>query len=167
MTDRVREALFSSIAEIVSEADVLDLYAGTGSLGLEALSRGASSAVFVERHPAAVRSLRENVAAVGLDGCIAPMDVIRFLSRRKARVARADQGLYDLAFLDPPYPDTTASVERVMGLLGPVIRNQATVIVHRRTGDEMPSAPGFRPDGARVYGTTCLWRFLRTPIFDD
>ncbi len=167
MTDRVREALFSSIADLTPGADVLDLYAGTGSLGLEALSRGASSAVFVERHPGALRSLRENVNAVGLGGCIAPMDVSRFLARRRDRIEQTNRELYDLAFVDPPYLDTVASVERIMRLLGPFLQTSATVIVHRRTGENMPDAPGFCPEGSRIYGTTCIWRYSRVPIVQD
>ncbi len=167
MTDRVREALFSSIADLVPGADVLDLYAGTGSLGLEALSRGASSAMFVERHPGALRSLRENMNAVGLGGCIAPVDVSRFLARRKDRVKQTNRERYDLAFVDPPYPDSLASVEGIMRLLGPVTRIPATVIVHRRVGENMPNAPGFYPEGSRIYGTTCIWRFSRVPIVQD
>ncbi|MGH8912116.1 MAG: RsmD family RNA methyltransferase, partial [Acidimicrobiia bacterium] len=69
-TDRVREALFSAVGAWVEDADVLDLYAGSGSYGLEALSRGAESATFVEKGRQAIDALRANVASVGLGGTI-------------------------------------------------------------------------------------------------
>jgi 16S rRNA (guanine966-N2)-methyltransferase len=92
--DRVREALFSMLGD-VGGAHVLDLYAGSGALGIEALSRGAESAVFVERDPRAVGAIERNLAAVGADARIVKQDAGRFLSR--------GEGTYDLVFCDPPY----------------------------------------------------------------
>jgi 16S rRNA (guanine966-N2)-methyltransferase len=92
--DRVREALFSMLAS-VEGARVLDLYAGSGALGIEALSRGADSAVFVERDAAAVAAIERNLAAVGVEAKVLRQDVLRFL-------AGAD-GPFDLVFCDPPY----------------------------------------------------------------
>jgi 16S rRNA (guanine966-N2)-methyltransferase len=92
--DRVREALFSMLGD-VGGARVLDLYAGSGALGIEALSRGADSAVFVERDAQAVATIERNLASLGLDAPVARQDVLRFL-------ARAD-GAFDLVFCDPPY----------------------------------------------------------------
>ena len=92
--DRVREALFSILGD-VGGARVLDLYAGSGALGIEALSRGAGSAVFVERDAKAVAAIERNLAAVGIEETVVRQDVERFL-------ARAD-GAFDLVFCDPPY----------------------------------------------------------------
>jgi 16S rRNA (guanine966-N2)-methyltransferase len=92
--DRVREALFSMLGD-VGGARVLDLYAGSGALGIEALSRGADSAVFVERDPRAVAAIERNLASLGLEETVARQDVLRFL-------ARADAA-WDLVFCDPPY----------------------------------------------------------------
>ena len=92
--DRVREALFSMLGD-VGGARVLDLYAGSGALGIEALSRGAGSAVFVERDAKAVAAIERNLAAVGVEETLVRQDVERFL-------ARAD-GAFDLVFCDPPY----------------------------------------------------------------
>jgi 16S rRNA (guanine966-N2)-methyltransferase len=93
--DRVREALFSILGD-VSGARVLDLFAGTGALGLEALSRGASSAVFVERDPRAAAVIRRNVEAVGaVEATVRQRDVLAFLGD--------ERGTYDLVFADPPY----------------------------------------------------------------
>jgi 16S rRNA (guanine966-N2)-methyltransferase len=92
--DRVREALFSMLGD-VSDARVLDLYAGSGALGIEALSRGAESATFVERDARAAAVIERNLAALGLDQPVVRQDALRF-------VARAE-GTYDLVFCDPPY----------------------------------------------------------------
>ena len=92
--DRVREALFSMLGD-VSGARVLDLFAGSGALGIEALSRGAKSAVFVERDQQALAALRRNLEAVGADADVRRQDVVRFLAR--------GEGKFDLVFCDPPY----------------------------------------------------------------
>jgi 16S rRNA (guanine966-N2)-methyltransferase len=92
--DRVREALFSMLGD-VEGARVLDLYAGSGALGIEALSRGAESAVFVERGAQAVAAIERNLAAVDAAALVVRQDVGRFLSRA--------EGTYDLVFCDPPY----------------------------------------------------------------
>ncbi len=94
--DRVREALFSMLGD-VSGARVLDLYAGSGALGIEALSRGADSALFVESDGQALAALRRNLDAVGADAAVRRQDVVRFLAR--------PEGTFDLVFCDPPYDD--------------------------------------------------------------
>jgi 16S rRNA (guanine966-N2)-methyltransferase len=93
--DRVREALFSMLGD-VSEARVLDLFAGSGALGIEALSRGAASAVFVERDPRAAAAIERNLSSLGLDQRVLRQDALSFL-------ARAEGGTFDLVFCDPPY----------------------------------------------------------------
>ncbi len=95
-SDRVKEALFGMLGERVEGARVLDLFAGTGALGIEALSRGAREATFVEADPAAVAAIRANLAATGLaGGTVVVADALRFL--------RDAGGHFDLAFVDPPY----------------------------------------------------------------
>src|SRR3954468_19260619 len=94
-SDRVREALFSILGPLDGER-VLDLYAGSGAVGLEALSRGAAEATLVERDPAALRALRANVEALGADARVIAGDVAAFL-----RSAAQADGHYDLVFLDP------------------------------------------------------------------
>ncbi len=94
--DRVREALFSMLGD-VSGARVLDLYAGSGALGIEALSRGAESAVFVEQDRQALAALRRNLEATGAAAEVRRQDVLRFLAR--------PEGTFDLVFCDPPYDD--------------------------------------------------------------
>ena len=97
-SDRVREALFSVLADRVHDARVLDLFAGSGALGIEALSRGAAEATFVDSAPAAIRALRANLEALGAEGEVRRADARRFLGG-----ASAASRQYDLVFLDPPY----------------------------------------------------------------
>ena len=99
-SDRVREALFSVLGDVTG-LRVLDLFAGSGALGIEALSRGAASAVFVERAPAALKALRANLTALGLDQEVFAGDARAFIGN-----ARRAGDTYDLVFLDPPYRET-------------------------------------------------------------
>jgi 16S rRNA (guanine966-N2)-methyltransferase len=121
--DRVRQALFDVLGGDVAGARVLDLYAGTGALALEALSRGAASAVLVDRAAASVRCIEENVAALGVGD--------------RARVLRADvpaalarlSDRFDLVFLDPPWADAAEVAGRVLPALPPLLSSGARVIV--------------------------------------
>ena len=109
VADRVREGLFSSLGERVSGARVLDLYAGTGALGIEALSRGAEWATFVESEASAVRAIRANLALTGLAdrATVRRTDVTRCLRGGTA------EG-FDLVLADPPFRMSTADVERLL-----------------------------------------------------
>ena len=95
--DRVREAIFSSLGDSVPESRVLDLFAGSGALGIEALSRGAITAVFVEHHAPTAGLIRRNLQTTGLQGSVQQMDAFRFLD------LYAPEGGFDLIFADPPY----------------------------------------------------------------
>ncbi len=152
--DRNREALFSSLGDVVVGAAVLDLFAGTGSLGLEALSRGASSAVFVEWNPPAVAVLRENVGKVGLGGSVAATDVVDFVN--------GSRETFDLVFVDPPYELPLASVQEVLELLVDLLNPSAIVMLHRRAGDTEPTVPdALELTWHRQYGDAHIWRFTR------
>ncbi len=153
MTDRAREALFSSLGERVVGARVLDLFAGTGSIGLEALSRGASTVIFVERDRAALAVLRHNIAAVGLGGTVWAGDVERFL-----RDATADA---DLVFVDPPYALSLALTEKLLFELVPRLTARAEIILHRRAGERPPAVEGLTQIDRRRYGDTVLWRLRK------
>jgi 16S rRNA (guanine966-N2)-methyltransferase len=99
-SDRVREALFAMLGEL-DGLSVLDLFAGTGALGIEALSRGAARAVFVERDGGAMKVLQGNLAALGIDDGAA--EVRRADALAALQSARSRQETYDLLFIDPPY----------------------------------------------------------------
>jgi 16S rRNA (guanine966-N2)-methyltransferase len=97
-SDRVREALFSILGARVQDARVLDLFAGSGALGLEALSRGAREVTFVDDNRAAIAAVKANLAALGTAAQVRQSDALRFLGAASERGAQ-----YDLVFLDPPY----------------------------------------------------------------
>ncbi len=155
MTDRVREGVFSSLGERVVGARVADLFAGTGSIGLEALSRGAESVLFVERSHAALRVLRSNVAAVGLGGRVVAGDVGASLD--------ASAGLvFDLAFVDPPYALSLASVQSILDRLAPRLAGGGIVVLHRRAGSPPAAAPeGMAVVDRRRYGDSEITRMVK------
>ena len=149
--DRAREGLFSSLQSLVDveDARVVDLFAGSGALGLEALSRGAASAVLVEEDPAALRALRGNVEAVGLPGAeVVDERVEHYLSRPVG-------GPFDVALLDPPYEH---DVLPVLEALRPWLAEDAVVAVERRTrGPELAWPQGYEAVRSRRYGEATLW----------
>jgi 16S rRNA (guanine966-N2)-methyltransferase len=125
-SDRVREALFAMLGELEG-ARVLDLFAGTGALGIEALSRGAHSAVFVERDAGAANVLRRNLAELGIDSHSAEvrrLDALAALQR-----ARAHEETYDLLFIDPPYGNSHVWGPELSALLPPVLGPAARIVV--------------------------------------
>ncbi|HUA03100.1 MAG TPA: 16S rRNA (guanine(966)-N(2))-methyltransferase RsmD [Solirubrobacteraceae bacterium] len=122
-SDRVREALFSILAGSVEGARVLDLFAGSGALAIEALSRGASGAVLVDSSPAAIAAIRRNLSAVGVDAEVRRQDALTYLER-----ARKDARLYDLVFLDPPYRHASALGKQLSAALGPVLAPGGRVV---------------------------------------
>ncbi len=150
-TGRAKEAVFSSLHDRIGGAAVLDLFAGTGSLGLEALSRGADSAVFVEHDRDAVATLAANVEAVGLGGSIVRRDVVAFLRR--------DGGSYDLVFVDPPYAFENREVERILNLVANRITDHGTVMLHRRFGGTAPESDNLQCTDRRRYGDSEIWIF--------
>ncbi len=132
MTGRVRESVFSILADRVIGATVLDLYAGSGSLGLEALSRGAAGATFVERDQAALLAIEANVAAIGLGGVVRKGSVPRILGQLG--------GEFDLIFVDPPYADTDATVAQTLAALDGIAAVDAMIVLHRQAAStvELP-----------------------------
>ncbi len=154
MTGRARESLFSILGHRLVDADVLDLYAGSGSLGLEALSRGARSAVFVERARRSAAVLRDNVGAVGLGGELVMMDVSEALGKFYRR--------FDIVFVDPPYDLDDASVGSVLGRLDRLLAPDGIVIVHRRANSSTPAPEFLICTDERRYGDAVLTMFERS-----
>ena len=153
-SDRVREALFNIVADECEGAHVLDLYAGTGAIGLEALSRGAVRAVFVERGKDALAALAHNVRALGVDArariVAAPVD-------RAARALQLEGARFDLVFADPPYADVKSgaavgAVGEHVALLAP----GATLVFEHAQRDGPPALPGLDLVRSRNYGDTAL-----------
>jgi 16S rRNA (guanine966-N2)-methyltransferase len=124
MTGRARESLFSILGARLPDAVVLDLFAGSGSLGLEALSRGAGRVVFVERDASALKALRRNIERVGLGGEVVRADV--------ATAVGGLGGAFDLVFVDPPYAMGDGEVADVLAALEAVTAPGAAVVLHRR-----------------------------------
>lgn len=154
MMDRAREALFSSLGPLIPGSRVLDLYAGSGALGLESLSRGAAAATFVENGRLALEALRANVEAVGLGGEVVARDVGTFLEQSPEA--------FDVVFVDPPYALELASVEEILKLVAAAVSPGGTVVLHRPDGEDQPAAPeGLKKIDDRRYGGTRLWRYER------
>lgn len=162
-SDRVRESLFSSLSSrLASEGvpwahlDVLDLYAGTGALGLEALSRGARSVVLVESDRSAARTLRANCTMVGLPGAEVVERRVRSLGSSQPPAPAG----YSLVFADPPYEVPAATMRDELLVLSEAgwIGRHAVMVVERPARDEAcPLPPGWPVLDERRYGDTALW----------
>lgn len=151
-SDRVREALFSAVesAMDLEGARVLDLYAGTGALGLEALSRGAASAVFVESAPGALAALRGNVASVGLPGVVRAGKVAAVL-------AAGTDTPFDLVLADPPYAVEDLAPELGLLVSGGWVGPGSVVVVERsRRAPDVEWPEPLAAMRVRHYGETSL-----------
>lgn len=147
-SDRVREALFSALGD-VSGAEVLDLYAGTGALGIEALSRGAARATFVENARPALAALRENLDTLGLAGSA------HVVSKAVKSAAGSLPGPFDLVFADPPYA-AVGEIVAVIAALRPALAPGARVVVEHASRDAAPDLDGLSPRPTRNYGDTAV-----------
>jgi 16S rRNA (guanine966-N2)-methyltransferase len=148
-SDRVREALFALLGD-VGEARVLDLFAGSGALGIEALSRGAAEVTFVDSAPAAIRALRANVETVASER----PDVRRMDARAFLRSARKAGRQYDLVFLDPPYRRGAALAGELATALPAVLAPGARVVVE--SDRRAPLELGLPVLDERRYGDTLI-----------
>ena len=157
-SDRVREAIFNILAHgdyPLEGARVIDLFAGTGAMGLEAISRGAAYALFVEDDANARGALRRNIEALALTGCT------RTFRRDATRLGPIPAGMkpYSLAFLDPPYGRGLIE-PALQGLLeGGWLEPNAALVAEVRTGEMFRAPAGLEVTAERTYGDTCL-RFL-------
>ncbi|MCA1822925.1 MAG: 16S rRNA (guanine(966)-N(2))-methyltransferase RsmD [Frankia sp.] len=156
-TERTREAMFSSIISLVGPLDglrVLDLYAGSGAFGLEALSRGAAHALLVESDAKALAVLRRNVETVGMAGAVVRADKV------ERTVAEPTLDPYDLVVADPPYRLAAATVDAVLASLASNnwLRRDALVVVERSTRSAALTWPdGIERVRERRYGEGRLW----------
>lgn len=162
-SDRVRESLFGALESMdaIDDARVLDLYAGSGALGLEALSRGARSAVLVERGRPAAAVIRRNAAAVRKalttagEGAPEPAVVESAVHAYLTRAA----GPFDLVFTDPPYDLSDADMTADLVALSPLLSPDAVVVIERARRATPPDldAAGLSLIRERAYGDTALW----------
>lgn len=155
-SDRVREAIFGLLGEEVTGASVLDLFAGSGALGLEALSRGASKAVFVEADPVAFAVLRKNLESLGAE----EPETLRMDYRQALRRLRARAMRFRLAFLDPPY-GTGLAAESAAGIgRAGLVEDGGTVVVEEAfRAPEAVFPPGWERTADRRYGDTRVMVF--------
>lgn len=156
-SDRAREGLFSTVQALLGSlhgARVADLYAGSGAVGLEALSRGAAHALLVEAHPKAARVIRENIAGLGLHGAELRTDKVERV------VAQPPDEPYDLIFADPPY---AAPDDAIVALLEALrdngwVAEESLLAVERATrGAAVRWPEGYTPARERKYGEATIW----------
>ena len=152
-TDMVKEAIFSIVQFDVPGRRVLDLFAGTGQLGIEALSRGASECVFVDNSPASLALVRKNLAICGMEGTVVRSDALAFLRRA---------GKFDLVFVDPPYHagiygevlDTLFSFD--------ILNEGGIILVESMRSESMPEAmPPYEKGKTYSYGRISLTVYTR------
>ncbi len=161
-SDRVREALFGALQArgVLEGAVVLDLFAGSGALGLEAASRGAARVVLVDNAREAVAVARRNAAGLGLDGVrVVQAPVLRHLAATRPDAGPPAEPPADLALLDPPYAlDERALADVLEALDAGHLAPGALVVVERDARSPEPAWPaGWTGEGARRYGDTVLW----------
>ncbi|MCW2770695.1 MAG: rsmD [Aeromicrobium sp.] len=153
-SDRVREAMFSSLESELGGFDdlvVLDLFAGSGALGLEALSRGAAAATFVEADARAAAVIKTNLRELGASGTVARAKAERWIEDDAADV-------FDLVFVDPPYAVTTAVVARLVAAVKESFATPDTLfVVERATRDPFVWPEGIEPLRDKKYGETTVW----------
>ena len=161
-SDRVREALFSILGDVAG-CKVLDLYAGTGALGFEALSRGAVHVTFVERAAPALRALRQNLATLGIQDDIEILTIP--VERALTRLPWPPEA-FDLVLIDPPYAEVRApGLHRLSKAfnqgLAPSVKAEGRVVLEHASADDGPEIAGITRRETRVYGDTALSFYVR------
>ena len=151
--DRVKAAIFSSLGEQIVGARVLDLFAGSGALGIEALSRGAASALFVEENVAAVKTIEKNFVRTRLRGHVRKQEVFAFLASGRAAEP------FDVIFADPPYEKTKAGGEFTRLLLAnrglaALLESAGTFVLEKRPGEQLVASDLWQIVRSKTYGAT-------------
>lgn len=158
--DRVRAAVFSSLGDLVPGSRVLDLFAGSGAMGIEALSRGATSAVFVDENDECVRCTRANLRMAGVEAATQTMDAYRFID------LYAGESEFDLVFADPPYAKRTGDIDHAARLMVSEKLFQALapggvfVLERQSGGSPLPDSP-FELLKNKRYGGSEIFYFTR------
>ncbi len=144
-TDKVKEAIFSSIQFDIEHSSILDLFSGSGQLGIEAISRGAKSAVFVDLNPDAIKVVNENLAATNFENQakVVRSDCFSFIA--------ATNDVFDIAFLDPPYRD--GILEKTLSAVTGVMSNNGIIVCERPLDISLPEyVNGFRETKQLKFG---------------
>ena len=152
--DRVKEALFSIINFDIPGANVLDLFGGTGQLGIEALSRGAELCVFVDAREEACRLIKENLRRTKLEGTVVRCDYMDYLNGCKER--------FSIIFLDPPYAEEFLenAIKRIMEI--DILQTDGIIVAERPVGKELPwEFDGYQRSKDYKYGKTLLTIYRR------
>jgi len=152
--DRVKGAIFSSLGEMVIGARVLDLFAGTGALGIEALSRGADSALFIEEDRQSVATIEKNLTKTQLTGRVRQQDVFRFLTNAATAAQK-----FQVVFADPPYDQTKSGegfTEKLLAskALPQLLASGGFFILEKRPGESLPEMKSWRLVRQKRYGAT-------------
>jgi len=166
LTDRVKQTLFGVLEPVLEDAVVLDLFAGSGAGGIEALSRGAARALFVEKDGGATRAITENLRRTNLEsgGRVVRRDVIAWLADPAGAAADAP---FDIVLVDPPYADT-ASLVRALEQVAPHVREGGLVVSKHFWRDAPPERVGLlASERERRFGETALTFFRRTAAAHD
>ena len=157
--DRIRESLFNILSNRVWDAEVLDLFGGTGAMALEALSRGAAHAVIVDSDREAIRAIRRNAEGVLKDALNERAKIIR--ADYRAAIDAMPEVRFDLVFLDPPYRMTNAYADALTRLRGRGLLNADCICLLERAADARILLPdGFECTDVRTYGGTSV-EFVR------
>jgi 16S rRNA (guanine966-N2)-methyltransferase len=151
--DRVKAAIFSSLGDAITDARVLDLFAGSGALGIEALSRGAGSVLFVEEDPQLTDAIEKNLAKTKLDGRVRRQEVFEFL-RRSTGTER-----FQIIFADPPYEKTSSGerfIEKLLKseALAQLLEPNGVFVLEKRPTEQTPVTTLWDIVRARKYGST-------------
>lgn len=159
--DRVKQALFAILEPDLHGARVLDLFAGSGAAGIEALSRGAAHATFVDRDQAAIRAIRANLQRAGLDGADRAVVVRADVSAWLRDAGRAGEPPVDIAVVDPPYDEVDA-LAAALGAIGPLLAPGARVIAKHFWRSAPPASIGLlASERDRRFGETALTFYRR------
>ncbi len=152
-TDRLKETIFNTLGQDLSGLRVLDAYAGTGSLGIEALSRGAEHVTFVDHSPLAIRYIHDNLENLGLNfqAQVLKMDALKAISYLKKR-----QESYDVMFIDPPYNQGLVKKTLLWIDRFDILHTHGKIVIEHARQEDLPSVKGLLLDRTNRYGITCL-----------
>jgi 16S rRNA (guanine(966)-N(2))-methyltransferase RsmD len=151
--DRVKAAIFSSLADEIVGARVLDLFAGSGALGIEALSRGASSALFIDDNRQSVAVIEKNLAKAKVTGRVRQQDVFKFIARA------SDSETFQIIFADPPYEKTKSGerfTEKLLAseALPQLLQPTGIFVLEKRPAEQLPATEFWSLVRAKTYGAT-------------